>query len=768
MIWTVKTKHSGRKVLEQIGKRSIHIVCVTVFALCILLSTGLQKASASLNSCFANFSPATTTPGSDTSAVFGITNTSDTPINWIKITSPSGNYANISSASAYRWQADTNSSDATFSTGTMDPGAGLYFSVEFMAGPVTSTPAKWTIQVSDDPNGVNPISCDGDLSMNIEVQPSVINISNVTVADVSSSSITIKWDTDIPSTSRVSYGLDDSYGKTTALNSNLVTNHLIVLKNLQANTGYHYQVSSTTPADGGSASSGDSTFLTAIKEFIPPTVSTSASAESIVNLKVTDPGDKVPPAIKWTSALSQTVYQTIPSFSGEATDDSSVARVEYSVDGGHNWLMVDSVQGIGSKKANFSFSPKNLDDGNYQIQARVIDGGGNAVSTSVSSLVIDRLPPTIGGNLISVGPEVLLPDGSGKINTISGVDQKITLSATGGPTSINLVPRAEGNFKTTKESFALTKSDDNGLWSGIINFPDPGNYYLSAISLDGAGNRTERILAKYNVMPSPRVLSKDKAGHNSVIKGARLTLYYLDPDTGSWVVWDGAPSSQPNPQPIDTNGAYQYLLPGGTYYLKAEAKNYRTVITRRFTLDYPQALSTNIFMKKTSGLSLNFWPQLTDMQTKSSQQNSKGDISLTGKSMPQFNLPDLQNRNFNSLQLLGKPTVVTLLNTWSPSAQEQLAIIDKMKPNSEVQIIPIFIQDKQQKAAAYAKIAGYNFPALTDQDGQLADKLNIGSLPTHYFLDRKGSIIKVMVGVLNDKQLLDQILSLPEGPEAGL
>jgi hypothetical protein len=94
---------------------------------------------------------------------------------------------------------------------------------------------------------------------------------NVTAPPVSSAisataptpnSITIRWTTNVASTSQIEYGLTTAYGLTTPLNSSLVTSHAVTLNGLTAGTVYHFRVRSQDAA-GNLSVSVDSTFRTA-------------------------------------------------------------------------------------------------------------------------------------------------------------------------------------------------------------------------------------------------------------------------------------------------------------------------------------------------------------------------------------------------------------------------------------------------------------------------------------------------------------------------
>ena len=72
---------------------------------------------------------------------------------------------------------------------------------------------------------------------------------------------TVTWTTDVPADSQVQYGTTAAYGRTSALNSTLVTSHSVKLSGLTRLTIYHYQVLSRNAA-GTLAVSGDYTFTT--------------------------------------------------------------------------------------------------------------------------------------------------------------------------------------------------------------------------------------------------------------------------------------------------------------------------------------------------------------------------------------------------------------------------------------------------------------------------------------------------------------------------
>jgi glucose/arabinose dehydrogenase len=87
-------------------------------------------------------------------------------------------------------------------------------------------------------------------------------LSNIGATNVTQTSATVSWNTNIPSDSQVEYGSTTSYGQLTPLDNALVTNHSVTLSGLAAGTTYHFRVRSKN-AVGNLAVSSDFTFITA-------------------------------------------------------------------------------------------------------------------------------------------------------------------------------------------------------------------------------------------------------------------------------------------------------------------------------------------------------------------------------------------------------------------------------------------------------------------------------------------------------------------------
>ena len=85
-------------------------------------------------------------------------------------------------------------------------------------------------------------------------------ISNLSIANIGTTTATVTWNTDANSTTQVFYGTSTAYGSSSTLNTTATTTHSVMLTNLSEATLYHVEAVSTDT--GGTATSSDMVFVT--------------------------------------------------------------------------------------------------------------------------------------------------------------------------------------------------------------------------------------------------------------------------------------------------------------------------------------------------------------------------------------------------------------------------------------------------------------------------------------------------------------------------
>jgi hypothetical protein len=740
-----------KKLAHHSEVSSWKLVAISLFLLFFVFVFS-KNAEATLSACSATVDLSSVNISSASTFNFSIANddSSNGRMVWVQITRPSANFTITDFTS---FGLTTSLSASIFTVSGFDAGVGSAFGqgLSVTAGGSAASSTNWTVQASDNTGGTNPTTCTGSLGTSIVDPANSVApvISSLTISAVTASSVTISWTTDKSATSVINYGTTSGYGSTKS-DTTLATSHSLTLDSLSTNTSYHYQVTSVD-GFGNTVSTSDNTFATA------STVSTTTTTTSVVVVT------QAPSAKAVSDTTSPTIYidtnfdkpfREVPKISGRASDNKAVSKIEYSLDTGRNWQPADNAN-LGRASTVFDFTPPSLDDDNYKVKVRVTDSSGNTGISKTYTMVIDRLSPDVGQSFFSLGPQPLFPNKDGIIFGLEGMDQKITLSAVGGPTTIDLT---SGN-----QMFSLVKNLDNGLWSGILSFENPGIFPLVANSIDGAGNTSKRNLNSIIILPKGSVSYAGKK-----ITGAKVTIYFLDPLTKNFVLWDGASYGQKNPQKTDKDGKYALFMPPGKYYLEIKASGFRTLKTDIFTVAQSIPINNNFVLEKEKGLT--FGPITIPFFDFSETHEAitlsypfvpgslkQSQAVVIGKEIPDVELKDAKN-SVPTSSLRGKRTLITILSSWDPLSSSQLNILNSLKI-TDISLVTIFPQETASKISIYKKRGRYNISMLADSDGELIKPLNIQVLPLHILLSRKGVVEKVRYGVLTKDEIEDNLIN---------
>lgn len=715
----------------------------------LVLPFSVQAADA----CTATVDPTSVIAGTSPTITIDVTNSGDTDVTYIKVTRPSDDFTLYNTGGIPSpWSGSHASTDVELSGGTISPGGSLSFSFGANVGSDEAVSADWLVEIF----GSEFATCTGTLGTAITGGGDTTgpSLSQPSVSGITNSSAEIAWTTDESSDSTVDYGPTLSYGST--LNdATLVTSHSLTLTGLSADTTYYYTISSTDAAGNNSNASGynfttaSASTTTATSTPTPtPTPTATATTASVATATPTATPfvDRVAPNIKLTTEIEDK-YEQAPLLEGEASDSIGVTEVEYSIDGGANWLPVGEAEGLGTTETDFSFTPNIFKDGNYQILARALDKEGNIGESESVTIIIDRLPPRVGGNLVSLGPLALQPNADGSIITIPGLEQRISLSAVGGATSIDLL--------INESISSLGFNSQTGLWQGALNLRDPGRYSMRTRAIDGAENITERDLNEILVVPPGRVF--DIVGKERIKEG-KVTLFIQDSLTKLWSLWDAATFGQENPQNL-LDGTYSFYIPPGTYYLTITDTGEPKLTSKIFTISETRPLVSDFTLQPRRTLSLgpiniplpDIFSKKADVVFKSFGTRESSD-PLLGEVLPRFSLPGT-SEGISSSELLGERSIVSFINTWSPPAVEQVPILDKYYSQKPVSHVIIAVEETIPKITVFQRRGGYTSQILSDRDGELVEDYFITSLPKHLFVDRRGVVQKVVNGVLNQEEL---------------
>lgn len=115
-------------------------------------------------------------------------------------------------------------------------------------------------------------------------------------------------------------------------------------------------------------------------------------------------------------------------------------------------------------------------------------------------------------------------------------------------------------------------------------------------------------------------------------------------------------------------------------------------------------------------------------------------------------LPDLAGKAQALAQWRGKVLVVNFWASWCPPCRAEIpGFIDLQKKYQGRGLTFVGIaEDSADKAGAFAKKIGVNYPVLVDEN---ASVLNLSGLPYTVVFDRKGEVVATHVGAWPEEEL---------------
>ncbi|MDM5297684.1 endospore biogenesis thiol-disulfide oxidoreductase StoA [Bacillus pumilus] len=106
----------------------------------------------------------------------------------------------------------------------------------------------------------------------------------------------------------------------------------------------------------------------------------------------------------------------------------------------------------------------------------------------------------------------------------------------------------------------------------------------------------------------------------------------------------------------------------------------------------------------------------------------------------------------------GKRTILHFWTTWCPSCKMELPAFQQIvrENKSDVDILTVNLLSAEQGKHAvsqFVKDRKLTFPILLDEHGEMMKKYQIITIPTTFFINEKGEIVKNHVGPLTKKQI---------------
>ncbi|MEO8288248.1 MAG: TlpA disulfide reductase family protein [Chloroflexota bacterium] len=104
-----------------------------------------------------------------------------------------------------------------------------------------------------------------------------------------------------------------------------------------------------------------------------------------------------------------------------------------------------------------------------------------------------------------------------------------------------------------------------------------------------------------------------------------------------------------------------------------------------------------------------------------------------------------------------KPIFMNFWGTWCPPCRAEMPAMETfyMQHKDEIQIIGVsmYPRDDPTQVLNFVKNANYSWKFVHDGDYRIAEKYQVASVPSSYFIDRSGVIQAVHIGAMNNQQM---------------
>ncbi|MCL5611360.1 MAG: TlpA family protein disulfide reductase [Chloroflexi bacterium] len=118
---------------------------------------------------------------------------------------------------------------------------------------------------------------------------------------------------------------------------------------------------------------------------------------------------------------------------------------------------------------------------------------------------------------------------------------------------------------------------------------------------------------------------------------------------------------------------------------------------------------------------------------------------------PEISLSTPKGEKYTLSELKGKAVLVNLWATWCPPCRAEMPTIEKIYEEYKDKGLVVLgvdttSQDNPLDIAPFLTQYGITFPILLDEVGSVAQKYDLRSLPSSFFISRDGTINEVVIG----------------------
>lgn len=137
--------------------------------------------------------------------------------------------------------------------------------------------------------------------------------------------------------------------------------------------------------------------------------------------------------------------------------------------------------------------------------------------------------------------------------------------------------------------------------------------------------------------------------------------------------------------------------------------------------------------------------------------------ATVGEEAPDFTLRNLDGKEVSLKDYRGKIVLINFWATWCEYCDKEMPDLQKLdKENDDLVVLAVDVMEDEEKVKNYIKKGGYDFEVVLDEEGDVAKNYLISAFPTSYFVDKDGTLIGSVPGMMEYSQMNQILKSIRE------
>ena len=136
--------------------------------------------------------------------------------------------------------------------------------------------------------------------------------------------------------------------------------------------------------------------------------------------------------------------------------------------------------------------------------------------------------------------------------------------------------------------------------------------------------------------------------------------------------------------------------------------------------------------------------------------------AYVGSPAPDFELHNLDGKAVSLRDLRGRAVILNFWASWCGPCRAEMPYLQQVYEEwsgKGLVLLAINLGESSSKVKEFVQGFGLSFPVLLDSKGQVAQKYNIGPIPTTFFIDKNGIIQVKIIGAFPSKEAIENKLS---------